>query len=279
MYGRIASVHRGNPYEDAPSNYVDDPVLPYVYWREVPSFYGPVWTEVSAAIASLAGNSIPSGVLLFRTAAAAAAVGCGALIWLVLRPRGSTTAAVGAALWLWNPLVPLEAGMSGHNDLLLMFLLLAAVLCAQRRKLLLCGACWAGAVFVKAVAVLVLPIVALLWLFGHEPTSAQKSAVLTGAGVLAVMLGCRCGRSPKEGAGVGVLGGTRSATPTAFTSSLERGRVVSDGRDRTTSNAAVLPRPSHHLNERQGSGRARDSWRLLAALPDHRHSWWLRLRE
>ncbi len=188
--------------------YVDDPVLPYVYWRDVPSFYGPLWTEVSAVIASIAAESIPRGVLLFRLVAAASALACGGLIWLVLRDRGAQTATAGAALWLWNPLVPLEAGMSGHNDLLLMLFLLAAVWAAQQQKIVLSGACWASAFFIKAIAALMLPIVGLIWLVGGKgPQALGKSAGLAIVGVLIVMLGLFvAGRSPLEGSGVGVLG-------------------------------------------------------------------------
>ena len=58
MYGRIAAIHAGNPYIDTPAQFPGDPVLRYVYWRDVPSFYGPLWTELSRLVA-FAGRATP----------------------------------------------------------------------------------------------------------------------------------------------------------------------------------------------------------------------------
>jgi hypothetical protein len=208
MYGRITSLHGGNPYIDLPEKFPNDPVLPLVYWQHVPSFYGPAWTAISAALARAAGDNIGLAILMFRSTAAAAAIGCGVLIWLTLRPAGPSAAAAGAALWLWNPLVPLEAGMSGHNDLLLVVLLLSSFVSARSGSAVMTGALWAGAATVKAAAMLLVPILgwmllqrqALDWRLGRKVGGAAAAVALVLLGLWAV------GRSPLEGAGVGALG-------------------------------------------------------------------------
>ncbi|HEX3247100.1 MAG TPA: hypothetical protein VHX16_16965, partial [Chloroflexota bacterium] len=218
MYGRIAAIHGGNPYIDTPAQFPSDPVLPHVYWRDVPSFYGPLWTEFSRLVALAAGDNVVLGVLMFRAGAALSAIGCGVFIWLILRLRGSASASFGAALWLWNPLVPLEAGMSGHNDVFMLLLLFSAMWCIERRRGVAGGALWAGAVLVKAIAALALPVVAALWLLGLSRGRSAGSAALRvtlGAGLVVLAL-IAIGRSPLEGAGVGALG----ASTERYTNSL-----------------------------------------------------------
>jgi hypothetical protein len=210
MYGRVAAVHGANPYVDTPDGFADDPVLPFVYWKHVPSFYGPLWTALSTGPALAAGDNVGLGVLLLRSIAAAAALSCGALIWLALKPTAAGAAATAAALWLWNPLVALEAGMSGHNDVLLVAFLVAAFVCARSGRAVAAGALWAAAAFTKAVAILILPILA--WsLIRHNVRSDRRSrhrlAAAALGGMALVALGILAlGRSPLEGSSVGSLG-------------------------------------------------------------------------
>jgi hypothetical protein len=154
------------------------------------------------------GDNIGMGILFIRSIAAAAAIGCGGLIWLALRPVNPGAAAAGMALWLWNPLVPLEAGMSGHNDLLLVAFLLAAFMYARSGRGMPTGAAWAAAASVKAAALLLVPILAWQMIRpGPAASGLAKRLLGTGAGVVvvvAVLFGL--GRSPLDGAGVGALG-------------------------------------------------------------------------
>jgi hypothetical protein len=210
MYGRIVGIHGGNPYVDTPVAFPGDPVLRLVYWQHVPSFYGPIWTVISTGVALAAGDNIGFGILLMRSIAAAAAVSCGALVWLALRPAGPAAATMAAALWLWNPLVPLESGMGGHNDPLLVVLLVSAFVCARSGRAVATGATWAAAAFVKVSAILLLPVLA--WMLIRRDRSARGSgkrlAAAAGGAALVVLGLLALGRSPVEGTGVvGAVGG------------------------------------------------------------------------
>ena len=58
-YARISTVHGGNPYEDVPSDYPDDPAFPLMgsYWYDTTSVYGPGFTLASEAHAVAVGES------------------------------------------------------------------------------------------------------------------------------------------------------------------------------------------------------------------------------
>ncbi|MBA2449508.1 MAG: hypothetical protein H0V51_15930, partial [Chloroflexi bacterium] len=56
--GRIMTVYGANPYLAVPARYPQDPLLPLVDWREVPNFYGPLWTLIGAELTRLGGDEL-----------------------------------------------------------------------------------------------------------------------------------------------------------------------------------------------------------------------------
>lgn len=124
VYGREMSVYGGNPYVDSPV-IVDhaDPFMP-LFGGWIPSWYGPLWTWLCAGLAWLTGNNVGLTVLVFRALAIAATLATGGLLWAILRRTEPERAAQGLVFFLWNPLVVIEIGMSGHNDgFMLVFLM------------------------------------------------------------------------------------------------------------------------------------------------------------
>jgi len=47
IYGRVFAIYGGDPYSVLP-HYQADPYEPLSYWKTDPSFYGPLWTLLSA---------------------------------------------------------------------------------------------------------------------------------------------------------------------------------------------------------------------------------------
>jgi alpha-1,6-mannosyltransferase len=157
-YGRIAVVHGGNPYEDTPADFPDDPAYAYVgtAWRASTSVYGPAFTLASEPLARAAGTSADAAAWIFKTLAAAAAVGC-ALAAARLSPRP----AFAAAFVGWNPLLAIHFAGGGHNDAWMAVLVLAALVAAAAGRPRLAGAAWALSALVKWVSLLLLPLRAL----------------------------------------------------------------------------------------------------------------------
>ena len=152
-YARIAAVHGGDPYTDAPQDYPEDPAFPWVGadWRDSGSVYGPAFTLASEATAPL--ESEDASAWAFKGAAAAALVVC----VLLAAARGPFAAAfVG-----WNPVLALHFDGGGHNDAWMAALVLAAITLAASSRRQLAGAAWALAVLVKWVPLIFLPLRAL----------------------------------------------------------------------------------------------------------------------
>ena len=148
-YGRIAALHNGNPFSVAPADFPHDPATRAVApaWRDRTSVYGPAFTEASAVVSHAAGRSAERASLLFRLAAAMAAVAATALAAIVARRKAFASAFVG-----WNPLVAVSFAGGGHNDAWMLVLILGALALVARRRDAAGGALWILAIAIKAVA-------------------------------------------------------------------------------------------------------------------------------
>ena len=156
-YGRMGVIHGGNPYADRPSEYPADPAyrLMGADWREKPSVYGPAFTAASEVGAAVT-DSPPAAARYFRLLAALATLALVALTALASPQR-----AFGAAFVGWNPLLALHFAGGGHNDVVMMALVIAGIALAAAGRRQLAGAAWAVSVAVKIIPVVFLPLQAL----------------------------------------------------------------------------------------------------------------------
>jgi alpha-1,6-mannosyltransferase len=126
-------VHGLNPYIVTPDTLVGNPLLPWIYddWRSLASPYGPLWTTISAAMAPWTYRlDISDQVLLHKLFMnVVQVVNLVLMAWLLKRSlphvRGARLTAF--VLFAWNPLLLLEIAGNGHNDGLMLTLLLAGL--------------------------------------------------------------------------------------------------------------------------------------------------------
>ncbi len=144
MYGRIAAVYGANPYVAPPDAFPGDPIFTWVrpFWWGQPSVYGPLWTDLSWALTRLTDSlSLTDQVLAYKLLMNASyLVDLGLVWWLLgrLRPGDGTRRArvTAFAMFAWNPLLLFEIAGNGHNDALMVtLLLLSLVPLAGRRAL------------------------------------------------------------------------------------------------------------------------------------------------
>ena len=108
-YGRLLAVdgvdaHGPGAMAEAGTN-TSDPFSLDGYYDFVPSVYGPFWTLISAGLVKAGRDHVGLTVFLFRALEAAAALGSGALIWMILGQLSPRRAPLGLTIFLWNPLV------------------------------------------------------------------------------------------------------------------------------------------------------------------------------
>jgi alpha-1,6-mannosyltransferase len=179
-YGRMGAAYGHNPYADLPLSVPQDPAYRFSNWHHLPSPYGPFFTLVVYALAPL---PLHAAYWTWKAVAAAASLGCLALVWwLAVRlGRSPQRALVFAGL---NPLV-LVYGLGGdHNDALMLLCALGAVAFVVRgrapgspgRDVAAGAAIVAGAAFKLSLLGLV-PLVVL--------GARRRQAALVGALVMA----------------------------------------------------------------------------------------------
>ncbi|MSO21562.1 MAG: hypothetical protein EXQ56_14135 [Acidobacteria bacterium] len=94
--------------------------------------YGPTWTAISSALAWLAHGKVWAEFLLFKLLLGMAWFGSLAQLRALLATEGLWLQAVGAAVLGWLPLSVLQAVSEGHNDIVMVFLMLSALRAVQR---------------------------------------------------------------------------------------------------------------------------------------------------
>lgn len=127
MYGRAMSVFGGSPYAAEMANPTTDPYYIQFGLEYLPSWYGPVWTFISAGVTFFTEENVGVTVLVFRLIAIVCALLASGLIWACLRKFSPENSARGLVLFLWNPLLVIETGLSGHNDSVMLVLVLLGV--------------------------------------------------------------------------------------------------------------------------------------------------------
>jgi alpha-1,6-mannosyltransferase len=157
-YGRLGAVHGLNPYLHTPLAARHDAVFELVgpKWDHTVTAYGPLFTLISYPLAAL---SVPTAVWALKALAMLASLGCVGLVWRCSRLRGRDPLRPALLVGL-NPLLLVYAVGGGHNDLLMMGLMVAAVALASARESVASGLLVAAAT-VKLSAGVVLPFMLL----------------------------------------------------------------------------------------------------------------------
>jgi hypothetical protein len=130
VYTRGWALHGLNPMATAPAQYPPgDPWLKLAAeWIDAPSPYGPVWQVLSLGAYYAGGGIFLLQVYALKIVAVVAYLGCVILIYRILQQTRSDWALAGTIAFAWNPLVLIEVARDAHNDIVMIFLMLAAVL-------------------------------------------------------------------------------------------------------------------------------------------------------
>jgi hypothetical protein len=166
-----------NPFLLPPAAFPDHPLLPFLAFPEETHQYGPLWLVFSVGLRFLSGGDLLVSLLLFKLAASALLIGTAWLVYLTLE-RVRPSAAIPAALLVaWNPLFVFEFAANAHNDPAMALFLVAAMYFHTTGSRKLAVAAVLGAILVKYVAVVLLP----LFLLAYLRTSGDPRVWLPGA--------------------------------------------------------------------------------------------------
>jgi hypothetical protein len=191
--GRITAIYEANPYLSVPNDFPGDALIQLAAWRNSPSAYGPLWELLSGTISAFFGSWLWGNVIAYKVVAFLAYLGGTLFIALLLRRSAPERVLQGTLFFAWNPLILLEGLANGHNDVLMIGLLLAGVWvlhlatqstreCSRFLFTALALTLLLMSVLIKFVPILLLPIF-LLAALKREPTWRRKIT----SGILALV--------------------------------------------------------------------------------------------
>lgn len=178
--GRLMTEYQANPLVDVPDDFdLSMPYSRYTAWRKYVDTYGPVWETTSSVVSSgvhrvaewlgwwdedapVCPKSPESCRLLiayvtgYRLVAIVLAGLSGWLIYNMVRHRQAALGPLALAAWLLNPLTLLATAVGGHNDAVMLVLVLSSWWLLQRQRPF-----WAILVLILAAHV---KLTALIWL-------------------------------------------------------------------------------------------------------------------
>jgi hypothetical protein len=187
-----------NPYVHHLIEFPDHPLLPYNYWVDIGTVYGPHWVNYNAIVMAVTG---PDPVVATLVQKVLSGLTTFALVWLVYwlakRLSGSQSlAAAAGVLVAWQPNMILETSGQVHNDPLVVLLATAGLALVITGGV---GALRGGIVLVSLsimVKFITLPLLGVLALIRlterRRPDAARRILggwVLDGVAILAVFAG------------------------------------------------------------------------------------------
>jgi hypothetical protein len=178
-YGEIDAAEGLNPYEDPPEALSGNDAVDRVEdFRDTVSAYGPLFSLLSAAVVGL--GSVAFSLWAFKLIAGLSVLAIAALTARVARVRG-VPAAQAAAFVTLNPLTLAHVVGGGHNDALMIALVMAGVLALAGSRPIRGGAWIVAGAAVKASGALYAPFALA--------ARGERLRVLGGMAAAALVLG------------------------------------------------------------------------------------------
>ena len=136
FHGRTMSVYHANPYLLIPHARPHDIFYPLIGWKFNASVYGPVYNFMSYLITRIAGNSIAANVLGFKLLAFSGYGACLLMVYWLARLVTPGKENMALAITAWCPILVMNVLGAGHNDPVMVALVLAGFLLYRKGYLL-----------------------------------------------------------------------------------------------------------------------------------------------
>ena len=185
-YGRMGGTYGINPYLYGPNFISFDPLYHLVglQWTHTPTAYGPLFTALSYP---LAGLNIATNVFAYKGIAALSLLAVVVLVWHAAQLRGIDPVKAVALVGL-NPVIVIYGVGGGHNDLLMLALLVAGIYVLLRQREGTGGAMIIAATAIKLTAGMLLPF-AIAASAGRRVATSGRARIVGGAALAAAVFG------------------------------------------------------------------------------------------
>jgi hypothetical protein len=188
---RLFTEHGANPMTTPPIAFSRDPYMRFASseWGTHVSPYGPLWNLIAAPTTYFGGDRILLALAGFKILAGMSALICAWLIAQTVSPTRPTDAVAAGIFFLWNPLILWEGVGNGHNDLVMLVPLLAALLAWTRKKDEFVIPLLVLAATIKYVPIVLIPLAALaIWMRAGTWRARWRVTIWSAVGTLMVLM-------------------------------------------------------------------------------------------
>jgi hypothetical protein len=185
VFGRMIVTRGLNPYVTPGNALAGDPILALADGTGIPTYYGPLFTDLSVLAALVGGAGPIRTALAFKLMATASGALAAWAVVALARQQGRS-GLLPLALVVLNPLVLLETPGNGHNEIVMMGLALAGLAIAGRGRPNLGFALLVCSVHIKWVTA---PLVALVAIARLHDTAGLRARARQLAGMLLIAAG------------------------------------------------------------------------------------------
>ncbi len=149
---KVLFFYHENPYVVMPIEFMGDPLLSFTHAANKIALYGPFWITLTGVPFALGFGNFIITLFNFKLFIALFYLATSWLMWKVSRNI------ISVILFSLNPLVVMETLISGHNDIVMIFLTLLSLLLLTKKKVFFAVLFFILAILIKYVTVLLLPV-------------------------------------------------------------------------------------------------------------------------
>lgn len=179
--GRIMSIYGANPYITPPSSFPNDIFYPIIFWKFQPTIYGPLWSWLVYLPTKFAQNSVFLNVFLVKAMLFLFYLLSGFQIYRLAKALEVKNPQVYSEMFLFNPYFIMMSLVDGHNDIVLLSLLLWSLVELVRGRDVSALALLALSALAKYISVILVPIYLAVILSRDRFLRKKLTDILKGA--------------------------------------------------------------------------------------------------
>jgi len=189
LQARILVHHGENPYLVPPNNFVSDwefcQSICTGMWQQVTNMYGPWWFYFTLIPAVLANGFFLANYLLLKLMLVAVFLASAWLIYKILDQRKAQLKKLGLYLFALSPLLIFEVAADGHNDIVLVFLIILHFYFLYKNRKIAALLVLTGACLIKFIT---LPMLGIYFIYLYKIGGKNKNVKMAGLGLLVIMI-------------------------------------------------------------------------------------------
>lgn len=150
--------------------------------------YGPLWALISGMLVLISGGNVLVAAIFFKLLLVSSWIGSLWLIWRMLSEYSPFRQCVALAIFGWLPFSVIEIASEGHNDILMVFLLLLWLFLLERGRTTEATLALAASALVKYITAPLFLAEILYLLYSHRLSLKRLFLLVITSGILMVLV-------------------------------------------------------------------------------------------